>query len=252
MMRERWMAWGLCGLLAACGQAPGTAQRGNLDPMARLSVGEAAERSGDKDTAVAMYTAAAEGAPDDTVVQVRAASGLARTGKWNQARDLLLKDVKAHPNDPDLLRTLAAIYVMAGQPSYAVARLDEVLATRPNDLNAIVDKAVALDLQGRHSDAQALYRRALAIAPGDATVSNNFALSLMIEGRLREAQGVLEPFGEMDDVPERLRTNLAVIYAASGQPEKARRILGDRISDADLAAITRALARGGAVLPATR
>jgi Flp pilus assembly protein TadD len=208
----------------------------------RLKVAEAAEQSGDRDTAASMYVAAADSAPDDSDVQVRAATGMARSGKWNPARDLLVARLKAHPKDPDLLRALGSIYVMVGQSGFAITRFNEVLALAPNDVNAMVGKAVALDLQSRHADAQGLYRKALGLLPGDAVISNDLAISLMMSGHLREAQSVLAPFGDAEDVPERLKTNLGIIYAANGEAERSREMLEGRIAEGDLGLLTRAIA----------
>ncbi len=229
--------------LAACGQSAPGARQSELNPESRLRVGEAAERAGDMQTAVAMYTAAAQGAPDDIGVQVSAASGLARSGKWNQARDLLVERAKSHPRNPELLRTLASIYVMVGQSRAAIARYDEVLAIAPNDVHALVDKGVALDLLGRHGEAQGLYRRALALAPNDAVISNDLALSLLMENRPAEALAVLLPFAEADELPDRIRINLGIILAANGRAEQAHRMLDGRVTPAELETLTRALAR---------
>jgi len=241
----------LCAWLAACGR-PGTpSQPTELNPESRLRVGEAAERTGDMETAISMYTAAADGAPDDSAVQVRAASGLARAGKWNQARDLLVARVKAHPKDPDLLRTLAAIYVMVGQPRTAISRFDELLAAAPADIGATVDKAVALDLQGQHAEAQALYRRAQARAPQDPVIANNLALSLLMSGQPQEALAALSQFAEADEVPDRLKINLGIILAANGQRDRALRLLEGRVTPADLDAMTQALRSGRPPIPNT-
>jgi Flp pilus assembly protein TadD len=231
----------LGGALAACGGAT-SGLRSEMRPEDRLGVAEAAERSGDRDTAASMYSAAAEAAPDNIEVQVRAATGLARSGKWNPARDLLVNRLKAHPKDPELLRALASIYVMVGQSGYAIARFNDVLAGTPADVSAMVGKAVALDLQSRHVEAQEIYHRALALVPGDAVISNDLALSLMMAGRMREAQTVLAPFAESDDVPDRLKINLGIIYAANGDADHAREMLDGRVGDADLQALTNALA----------
>jgi Flp pilus assembly protein TadD len=189
-----------------------------------------------------MYQEAADSAPNDTALQMRCATGLARNGRTGAARDLLIARLKTHPNDSDLLRGLAAIYVVTGLPNPAISKLDAALAARPGDADALLDKAVALDLQGHHAEAQRLYRQILARAPDDPVVSNDLAVSLLIEGRTREAQAVLAPFAESDGIPERLRINLGLICAANGNAEAAKRLLGDRYGEEDVQALTRTIA----------
>ena len=229
-------------LLVACNAPSQSADRGSMDPDARLRLAEAAQASGDAELAVSMYQAAAAAAPDNINLQLRCATGLSRNGRTSAARDLLIQRLKAHPRDSDLLRGLAAIYVVSGQISPAMNQLDNALAARPGDSNALLDKAVALDLQGRHADAQRQYREILARTPGDPIVSNDLAVSLMIEGRTREAQAVLEPFADDDGVPDRLRINLGLIYAANGDADAARRLLGALYGDGDVQTLTQTIA----------
>jgi Flp pilus assembly protein TadD len=231
----------LCCVLEACAATP-PGQVASLDGEQRLQVADAATASGDHALALSMYQAAADNAPNDTALQLRCATGLARNGKTGAARDLLITRLKAHPNDSDLLRGLAAIYVVTGQPSPAINELNQALAARPGDSDAMLDKAVALDLQGSHAEAQRLYHQMLARAPDDPAVSNDLAVSLMIEGRTQEAQAVLAPFADSDDVPDRLRINLGLIYAANGNADAARRLLGDRLGEADVQTLTRSIA----------
>jgi Flp pilus assembly protein TadD len=231
----------LCCVLAACAATPPGTMTG-LDAGQRLQVADAAAASGDHALALSMYQQAADSAPNDTALQLRCATGLARNGKTGAAKDLLIARLKAHPNDSDLLRGLAAIYVVTGLPSPAINELNQALAARPGDSDALLDKAVALDLQGRHAEAQRLYRQMLARTPDDPVISNNLAVSLMIEGRTHEAQAVLAPFADSDDVPDRLRINLGLIYAANGDVEAARRLLGDRLGEADVQTLTRSIA----------
>ena len=231
-------------VLSGCASLQGGAKSG-FTSDSRLRVAEAAEQSGDKDMAASQFAAAAEASPEDTATQIAAAGGLARAGKWPAARDLLTVRLKAHPNDPNLLRALASLHLLAGQFGPAIARLDQALAVAPSDTNALVDKAVALDLQHRHAEAQRLYRRALAILPDDPVISNDLAVSLMIEGRIREAQDVLAPFADSDTVPERLKNNLGILFAANGDTEDSRRMLEGRLADADLTALTHALTVAG-------
>jgi Flp pilus assembly protein TadD len=217
-----------------------------MDAEQRLRVADAAEASGDRELALSMYQAAADGAPNDAAPQLRCATGLARNGKPGAAKELLASRLAAHPYDSDLLRGLAAIYMVSGLPSPVISKLNEALVARPDDASARLGKAVAFDMQGLHADVQRLYHQMLARTPGDAVINNDLAVSLMIEGRTREAQAVLAPFPDSDAVPEQLRINLGLIFAANGNADDARRLLGDRYGEADVQTLTRIMASTGA------
>ena len=235
-----------CWLLAGCAGQLGDGQQPTLNADARLRVAVAAEESGDKAMAVSMYSAAAAEAPNNTATQLLCAEGLARNGKMEDAAALLSRRLKSTPHDPDVLGTLGAIQVLAGQPSQAVQTLSEVLKTKPNDVKALTNEAIALDVMRRHELAQRLYRQALAQAPGDPAISNDLALSLMLSGQPEEARRVLSPFRDMEGLPERMRINLGILDAAGGHAEEAQQLLGSRIGAADLATLTQAIGKGTA------
>jgi Flp pilus assembly protein TadD len=228
------MRLAILGLTLAGCAAPQPTDHTNMDPEARMRLADAALAAGNRELAVSMYQSASGGAPNDAQLQLRCASGMARAGSVSAARDMLIGQLKTHPRDSDLLRGLAAIYVISGQTSPALSELDRALTARPNDANALLDKAVALDMQGNHAEAQRMYHQMLAQTPGDAVISNDLAVSLMIEGRTQEAQVVLAPFADSDEIPERMRINLGLIYAANGDTEAARRLLGARLGEGDI------------------
>jgi tetratricopeptide (TPR) repeat protein len=135
---------------------------------------------------------------------------------------------------------------VSGRPAQAIAGLDQVLASNPSDVRALVDKAVALDLQGQHGTAQAIYRQVLATTPDDAATRNDLAVSLMMEGQTHQALETLAPLQDADTSPPRLKVNLGILYAATGDVERSRQLLGDRVSDGDLSNLTRALTTSSA------
>jgi Flp pilus assembly protein TadD len=231
-----------CGLLAGCAQGDG--QQPSLNAVSRLRVAAAAEASGDRDMAVAMYSAAAAQAPGNTPTQLVCAEGLARNGKIEDAAALLSRRLESTPQDPDVLGTLGAIQVLAGQPSQAVQTLAMVLRSKPNDVKALTNEAIAFDVMRRHELAQPLYRQALALAPGDPAISNDLALSLMLSGQPEEARRVLSPFRDVEGLPERMRINLGILDAAGGHADEARELLGSHIDAADLATLTQAIGKG--------
>lgn len=234
-----------CWLLAGCVASQDAAQqRAPVNAEARLRVAAAAEASGDRDMAVSMYNAAAAEAPDSAAIQLRCAEGLARNGKVDDADALLMRRLKATPHDPDVLETLGALQVLAGQASQAVQTLGQVLAARPDDVKALTNKAIALDVMQLHAEAQGLYRRALMLSPGDPAISNDLALSLMLSGQPEEARRVLSPFRDVEGLPERMRINLGILDAAGGHAEEAQELLGSHIDAASLATLTQAIGKG--------
>ena len=43
---------------------------------------------------------------------------------------------------------------------------------------------------------------------------------------------------DADGSPQRLKTNLGILYAATGDAERSRQLLGDRVSERRLSALT--------------
>jgi Flp pilus assembly protein TadD len=201
-----------------------------------------AEASGDSELAISMYTEAAASEPGNIDLQLRFADALVRGGKIDQARQLLTTRIRTNPGEPEVTRALALIDLVGGDPAQAIVGLDRVLAAKPRDEPAMVDKAVALDLLGQHAAAQAIYRQVLAMTPNDAATINDLAVSLMLEGRSSEALETLASMQDVGGAPRRLKVNLGLLYAASGNGERARQLLGDGITDGDLASLMRALA----------
>jgi Flp pilus assembly protein TadD len=232
------------GLLAGC-SSQHEGQQHALTAESRLRVADAAEASGDKQTALSMYAAAANDSPNDTQMQLRSAEGLARNGNLEDASAILTRRLKATPHDADLQRTLGAIQVMSGEQARAILTFTDVLASKPDDVKAMVNKAVALDLLHKHDLAQDLYRKALAETPDDLTINNDLALSLLLSGHQEEARLTMLPFREASNLPERIKTNMGIVDAAAGHSAEAREFLGSRIAAGDLASLTQAISMQG-------
>jgi Flp pilus assembly protein TadD len=236
-----------CVDLASCA---GTGPRKTMTAEGRLQVAAEAEAAGNSQLAISMYTEAAERDPGNIELQLRCADALARNGRISQARRLLTERLRGSPAQSALIRALALIDLVAGDAAQAIAGLDRLLAIDPGDVRALVDKAVALDLQGQHAAAQAIYHQVLAQTPDDAATRNNLAVSLMLEGRTAQALETLAPMQDADGSSARLKTNLGILYAATGDADRSQQLLGDRVTERELAAVTRALAAAPADTPA--
>jgi Flp pilus assembly protein TadD len=235
------MVVALAGLLGACGAQQSDKGEAGLNVDARMRVALAAEEAGNRGLAVEQYAAAANQAAGDALVQVRCAEGMARNGQVNQAMTLLHARLRADPRQPDLLATLGAIQVLAGEPTEAVQTLTAVLRQRPADLRVLTDLAVAFDLLHQHAEAQVLYRKALAVAPDDVAIRNDLALSLLLSGQPEQARALLLPFRDETDLPSRIRTNLGIAEAASGHMGDADHLLHGQIDNAGISVLTQAI-----------
>lgn len=214
---------------------------GGLNTDSRLRVAEVAEDSGDSDTALSMYSAASTADPKAVRAQVQYAKALAKLGQLDKAKQVLNRALKVQPNQPDLQRELAVIEVVGGDFQQATARLAPLTLEKSKDADALIDRGVALDLAGHSEDARAMYARALKLRPDDMTAANDMAMSFMLDGRFKDALTLLAPFKERDDIPLRLRNNLAIAYAGTGDMASARAVSHDAYSDAQLLDVVAAL-----------
>lgn len=225
-------------LLAGCtARPPAPDDTDAISAPGKLRLAEAAEAAGNSDMALSMFAAAASSPPDDPVIQARAAEGLMRGGKRQQARDLLLARLAAHPDSIPLRRTLAAVDITMGQPAAALAELDKIPTRSLND-DILTNKAVALDMLARHTEAQALYRAILTRIPDDAATLNDLTISLLADGNPEAALQSAIRLMATDTPSDRARTTAAIAYAANGQTQRALSILPPTVSPADLQTLT--------------
>src|SRR5581483_2706072 len=110
-------------LLAACASMQ-PSQHGELSPSIRLKLAEAAEAAGDKDLSLSMYAAAANSNPGNVELQLRSVETMAQSGKVGEARTLLRSRLKEDPGQLALLRALALVDLISGEPGEAITIFD--------------------------------------------------------------------------------------------------------------------------------
>ena len=66
--------------------------------------------------------------------------------------------------------------------------------------------------------AQSIYREVMTREPNDPATTNDLAVSLMLEGRTGQALETLAPIQQADNLPQRAKINLGILYAAPGIP----------------------------------
>jgi len=205
-----------------------------MDTASRLRIADAAEAGGNVEIAASLLAAAAAAEPNRADVQARLAGALARAGNLPQAEEVLRRAIERNPNDPALQLQLGRLRLRTGAGEEALGIFDRLIARQPNSADALEGRGLALDLLDRPAEAQQAYVAARALAPSDMRIAGNLGFSLLLEGRGREARDVLEPFAGRANMPQRMRTSLAIARAMTGDREGALAVLGPDVTRQDL------------------
>jgi tetratricopeptide (TPR) repeat protein len=173
--------------------------------------------------ALSLLWEAAGLAPNDPDIQNRLGEALERVGALDAAVAAYRAAVVARPSFRKASNNLILSLVKAGRSKEAVEHARSVVATARDDPDAYFALGLAqseLDVEG----AIATFRRALQLAPRHALARYNLALVLKRADRLGEAADELRRVIETEPRPEAHYT-LGVIYWHLGDLERAETAL---------------------------
>jgi D-alanyl-D-alanine carboxypeptidase len=187
-------ALGLVGMLAAC------ATPGNRLALRAPAVGKA-------DAKIAR---------GNVGLATRAQSALEK-GDYATAVDLAERAVTANPGDAGFRALLGNIYFAAGRFASAEQAYNDSLSLNAGQPALVLKLALVQVAQGKNAEAAALLDRARGVIdPAD------HGLALALAGRPDEAIAVLDPAARTVGADARVRQNLALAHALSGDWTMAR------------------------------
>ncbi|HEU5046856.1 MAG TPA: tetratricopeptide repeat protein [Rickettsiales bacterium] len=138
------------------------------------------------------------------------------------ALPLLKEAQKDYPDNTDVMREIANIYIGMGKPKDALDMLDQALETTSNDALLYNSKGVALDMLGRYTHARNAYSTALSLDPGNEMLfSANYAMSYILGRNYEKAIEILLPLARSPDSTPQVRQNLALAYGLKGDNDNA-------------------------------
>jgi len=129
----------------------------------------------------------------------------------------------------ELAREAAAIYTdKLHQPAKAIPALERALAVDPGDKELKTQLAIGLRVAGRLPEARAMLAELIEgfgrrRAPERATLHVELAKVAQAEGKLDEAMTEMEAASKMDVNNTRIQRELAELFRAAGQADKAER-----------------------------
>jgi tetratricopeptide (TPR) repeat protein len=141
-------------------------EEGDAAVETALRLADACEHAGRPGDARGALERARLVAPQDRAVRERLERVYDQTGAWHELADLALEDARASGDVAErfaqLLRAGTLLLERAGDPTAAIAALEEARALRPADLDCVGQLADAYTLSGRAPDALALLEQIIA------------------------------------------------------------------------------------------
>ncbi|MDP8912742.1 MAG: tetratricopeptide repeat protein [Pseudomonadota bacterium] len=150
-------------------------------------------------------------------------------GDLAEALTLAERMVELAPRDTGYRMLLADLYLKNGRFVSAEAAFSDVLVLDPANSRAGLTRALTMIGQGKNGEAMIELDRLTATA-SPADVGLAFALA----GQPQRAIEMLEPAARAPDANGRIRQNLALAYALSGDWQKARIVAAQDLSPAEL------------------
>jgi Flp pilus assembly protein TadD len=165
-----------------------------LDPAAAsLRMAENAYERGEYTMAAQFYYRAAELQPDNSAILVKLAYAMYKAGSPADAEKVFRASLEKDGAQPDALRGLAHSLVLQGRAAEALPIYRRALASGGrNDPRVYAGLGAALDMLGKHDEARATYEAGLKLAPDNPALRNNLALSFAMSGDPGKAKAMRE------------------------------------------------------------
>lgn len=150
-----------------------------------------------------------------------------RERDFARALTLTEKAVELSPRDVGYRMLLADLYIRNGRFASAEATFADVIALNPGNERATIHLVLTQIAQGKAGSA-------LATLDGAAGETADIGLAYALAGETRRAIDILEGAARLEGADGRVRQNLALAYALSGDWQKARVTAAQDVSPADL------------------
>jgi len=201
-----------------------------------VNIADAALDGGMPQTALNVTRSILQSDPRNVSALERQGAALAQLNQPEAAMEAYRRALAVDAAAAPALLGLGRLELSHGSATDAEHNFAKLLTRTPGDKAALNDLGVALDLQGRHEAAQEAYGKALRLAPNDRAASVNLALSLSLSGQADQSVAMLRGPASQPDATPRVRQDLAVALALSGNPREAEKLLLTDLSPRDAAA----------------
>jgi predicted CXXCH cytochrome family protein len=202
--------------------------------------GDALQRAGRAEEAVAAYRVAIEKSPNSAVLQARLAQPLRALGQSQEPLDAMRKAVQLDPDQPELWYNLALLQSDLGDKPNAIESFRKSISLDPEFAESYSALGAVLVETGQLPEAEDQFREALKLRPALPLAHEHLAHLLANRGDLAEALGHFERAGDsalnqlsygitlarMNRIPE-ARTHIEKSLQADAAQPLAHEVLGN-------------------------
>jgi Flp pilus assembly protein TadD len=218
-LRGRGALLALSLLVSACSyfgkDADSARDKSNLTgPL--IDAAATAKAQNDIVAAVTYYRSALAREPGNQQAAIGLMQSLRMGGGLDEARAVVATVLAGNPTDPAVLAEAGKVKLATGQLDDAIKLLRQATAADGKDATSLAALGIAYDRLGEYARADEFYEAALAISPRDAYVLNNYALSRVMAHDLGDALALLQRAAAAPNADLRVRQNLALVHALSG------------------------------------
>lgn len=157
----------------------------------------------------------------DSQVRFARAGAALTAGNVREAEAIARALNECHPEDPDVLRLVAAVRGRLGDHAGAVDAIQRALCARPDDAELCCALGNELAVQGRLDDALDALERACSLAPDRATAWYNLGVLCVRAVRFDDAETALRKAHELAPGNLRAQLQLADLWKMAGRTDAA-------------------------------
>ncbi|TFH93247.1 tetratricopeptide repeat protein [Vibrio ouci] len=198
-----------------------------------LKLANTALLNGHADNALLIYKQRLESTPDDAELLFLAGSACNQSGRYDEALHYLKKGQKISPSH-QFEREIGRSHLALGHLEQAKSALVKAVNDAPSDDVALNSLGVTHSLLQEYQDAREVFTQAIALTPDSVEYRNNLALTWMLDGMPHQSIRILYPIYQRGEASSKVRLNLALSYAMSGDVEAAKQVAAQDLSQAEL------------------
>jgi tetratricopeptide (TPR) repeat protein len=197
-------------------------------PDLYLGLGDCLQRAGRNAEAEAAFERVLALLPDSVAAHYNLGVVAANLGRYDESiaryEKVLALDAQ-HPLAASALNNLGTVHLERGEREQAIARYEQAVQASPAQLEAHYNLAAQYLDDGRLDDAIPLLEQAARIAPNHELVHVMLARAYLEKGRAHDAYRALALVQRLYPENWFAPLGLAVLFAADGQPDRARPLL---------------------------